>query len=1217
MLASEPRKAPEVPPHARTGTAETEAKVCRHKPDNQPCWPARSSLPKPPFNSSLRSAQGCPGTAKAGLPQHAQRGRCGAADSHHLKPAVHTAKAHLRSHSEAFPTRQRKPPEEGDLELCLLLSICQLANPQPKLTRMRLKAPGIYGSSVRAALILGMVGAGCVDASHAHPWPWDEPHAEVDPRGDLRWKPRPFIFEKGTSVRYIDFESGNDHASGDHPDRAWKHHPWDPEATGQAAAASGIHTYVFKRGVVYRGRLVVRDRGRPEEPIRLTSDPDWGSGEAVLCGAERVRGWNRGALHKDIPEPEKVWWVDLNFSPRSVWLVHPDGQVVRIPLARTPNWKVSNPDDVKSEWWVWENPGRPFGNTITNARGQILHLAIDTRHIRDKPPDYFLGALVWTEFGWVMSAPYPTEVEVVDLRQHGLGFAGWTGGGTNGVIARGMRYYLEDKPHYLDDPEGEYWFEKRGTGGRLYIRLPHDADPNQAHIEAGRWSNLIEGTRVEHLHVTGLTFRFTTPAWELTAPPWDFRTRPWSLRPEQHPGCIRVWGEGRDIRIAHCRFEHVVMPIRIRALAPGQRVEDVRIEDNEFRYTDEGIVSVCDGGAWGYADLRGRLGDVRIYRNRSYETGRRPSRYSNGIGIEVAGARTVEIAGNIIERTHAQGIDVHGAKRNGVWGDVPFTRILIHHNKVWESLLNCNDFGGIETWQGGPAYVFNNISYNPLGYRHWNRHTGTEAGFGHAYYLDGAFKNYYFNNIAWGRGRHPSDPVVNCAAFQEIIGFQNTFFHNTIYNFYTGSRRQEPQAGRNKYLANVWHGIGKYVFRHADPARTRSEGDAAQARSPKTRYALESNAYGRNVFFECAEMGVLEPSGRWLPRFEDFKAALEQNRCLITDLGVVSPVPPLQDPAQGDFRPAPHSPAIDSGAKVFVPWALSGVVAEWHFYPAGNDPTLILDEHWYMTDYHVSRDTYFQRPTHPLRAVNVEPSDYVPGELEDWIAGALRFHPARRQYAVLPNAVLVKPFNFVDLKKSRHENPRPEPHTVEGEALKNPQVHRSNFLIEIYFRTRPGHANGVLIEKMQQAGYSLTLNQAGRLVFRVAGSNQVAAVESPAPLNDGRWHHVIAEADRAQPLLVLYVNGRKAAAAHGLDATISLANEGDLYVGGTPEGRFFDGEIDFLRIALGTLADAHTSIEELCAWQFDGPFLRDFAGRKPAGKRRDAGAIEQIEHSPP
>jgi len=91
------------------------------------------------------------------------------------------------------------------------------------------------------------------------------------------------------------------------------------------------------------------------------------------------------------------------------------------------------------------------------------------------------------------------------------------------------------------------------------------------------------------------------------------------------------------------------------------------------------------------------------------------------------------------------------------------------------------------------------------------------------------------------------------------------------------------------------------------------------------------------------------------------------------------------------------------------------------------------------------------------------------------------------------------------------------------------------------------------------------------------------------------------------------VDGKKDASADGIDAAVSLANDGDVHVGGTPEGRGFDGTLDFLRIALGTLADADTTIEELFAWEFDGPFLRDFAGRKPAGARRDAGAVESAE----
>ena len=68
-----------------------------------------------------------------------------------------------------------------------------------------------------------------------------------------------------------------------------------------------------------------------------------------------------------------------------------------------------------------------------------------------------------------------------------------------------------------------------------------------------------------------------------------------------------------------------------------------------------------------------------------------------------------------------------------------------------------------------------------------------------------------------------------------------------------------------------------------------------------------------------------------------------------------------------------------------------------------------------------------------------------------------------------------------------------------------------------------------------------------------------------------------------------------------------------MHVGGTPDGRYFDGTLDFLRIAQGSLADADTTIEELYAWEFHGPFLRDFAGHDTGGRRRYAGAIEKTE----
>jgi hypothetical protein len=178
--------------------------------------------------------------------------------------------------------------------------------------------------------------------------------------------------------------------------------------------------------------------------------------------------------------------------------------------------------------------------------------------------------------------------------------------------------------------------------------------------------------------------------------------------------------------------------------------------------------------------------------------------------------------------------------------------------------------------------------------------------------------------------------------------------------------------------------------------------------------------------------------------------------------------------------------------------------------------------------------------------------------------------------------------------------------------LKNPQVYKSNLLVEAYLKTTPGHTGGVLMEKMKDCGYSLTISAAGQLSFSVKGSGASAAVESKAKVNDGKWHHAIVEADRQAKTLTVYVDGKKDSSGAGVDGTVSLANDGDVCVGGAPEGRYFDGVLDFLRIARGTLADADTTIEELYAWEFDGPHLRDFTGRPPMGVR-DAGAIEKAD----
>jgi concanavalin A-like lectin/glucanase superfamily protein len=1128
---------------------------------------------------------------------------------------------------------------------------------------------------------------------------WQKPHAKVLPTGDLEWAPEAFTFEAGASRRYIDFERGRDSNPGTKI-APWKHHPWDKNAKGNAAAAKGVHTYVFKRGVIYRGALTTKESGKPGDPIRLTSEPGWGEGDAMFYGSEAVTGWRAGG-QKDMPKPEfeEIWHVDLDYTPRCVWMVDGD-KITRIALARTPNWKVSNPDEIKSEWFEWENPQWWKTPSIEVPNGRPVHECIDTKNLTESA-DYYMGAYAWTEFGIMMGTPYPAKVQTFDARKKALGIGGPWYGTSERIISKN-RYYLEDKPHYLDT-DGEFWFERKGrNGGRLYVRLPGDRDPDKVRVEAARHINLIDSAGVSHLRVSGLTFRFTNVHWDL------------QLRSFQHKdvegAVVRVTGSGEDIRISNCVFEHVNEAVRLHAANDSDRLVDLAVTDNKIHNTDHAALTISDSSRWGKKDPPfSTLDRVSVLRNSLYRVGLRPSRDGHGHAMVVKFPTTAEIAGNILDRIYGAGLFIWGGKASGVRKNVPMARILIHHNKVTDPMLNTNDWGGIETWQGGPIYVYNNISGNPGGYWNWGfKPESHNARFGFAYYLDGSFKNYHFNNIAWGKSNELTSPLMNAAAFQEIHSYQNTFFNNTAYKFARGSRRQAAHAGRDKFLGNVWEDISEWTFRHNQPAKSAADGNAAHAGPQKEHFALETNAYANNVFHKVSDkFGVLEPSGAWRGSIAEFANSLKEGGALADAVGMLAPTSPLRDAAAHDFRPAAGSAASERGVKVFVPWSLYETVGEWHFYPNSKDPSRIVDEHWYMAPHYEGRQGYHEQPMYPLKGVNIAAADFVPGPLEDWTRGALKLN-GKDQYLVLKNVVLPKRagpamkdvaekdwftarvpqsmipgreasftiklkgmkdghmlcvdqnwlketafggyISGVGQQKIEGDGPytfKVKPGEKNGlhKYLLNvyispdgkwptkthqfsipvdkgtpilafdPQVAASSFIIEAYIRTtKPG----VIVSKMAVpgSGYELRVGEElGGIELTLAADNKSTTLKSGIKVSDGEWHHVLAELDRATMKMHIFVDGKSAGSSlQPIKATIvgkndSLANTADLLVGKGPKGNFFAGEIDFLRIARGSLADSQTTIDELYEWQFDGPQLRDFCGKKPKGKR-DAGAIE-------
>ncbi|MGF1483940.1 MAG: laminin G domain-containing protein [Opitutales bacterium] len=1026
---------------------------------------------------------------------------------------------------------------------------------------------------------------------------WQKDYAKVHPHGDLEWAPEPYVFTFGETIRYIDFESGSDTNAGTR-EAPWKHHPWDPRATANAASARGseVDTYVFKGGVIYRGTLrpTAQDRGTEANPIRLAHDPSWGEGRPFIYGSEAVTGWQSGA-HAKMPDGNRVWYADVPFRPRTLWQVDGD-DIRRLTLARDPNWQMSDMNDPMSEWPTWDQPEwwKDVNKTNVPGKGEH-HLGVDKDRLDGLRKADIEGATVWTEWGIVMGSPYPARVEKYESGKQGVAFRGpWTWNRLEKIIT-GNRYYLENKPQWLDQ-DGEFWAEARGEGARIYLRLPDGSNPNDTQIEAGRHTALLKSDALFHVELAGLGFRFTNVAWEYDAPRWAV--------PGLMDSVIRLAGSGDNLRIRHCLFEHVNLAARITAQREGPRagagsLGRIYLHDNVIRDTDHGGVYVRNHSGRDKHTEEGPLEHVALLRNKLDRIGFRILSGEHGHAIDIVQPKTSIVAGNMLHTIAGWGISVTGGKASNQLTEVPFNRHIIKHNRVEDVLLKSNDWGGIETWQGGVFYTFNNLVINPRGFKNWIYMQNDKEripAFGHAYYLDGSFKNYLFNNIAVGLDNTPGGKNANNTALQNILSFQNYFVNNTFYKFGETTRQQAPSAGRFFYLGNVIQDSSIRVFRHANS--NKDQDPNADHFRQQSNFAHETTAYANNIIYDVTgQMGVFESHGRDRASFEDFAEALEASAALRSDIGILVSSPPLADPEGGDFRAV--NEAVDNGVQAFMPWALHGVVGEWNFYRNNQAPERIIDEHWYMTPYYVHRKMYKNTPRYPLMGENIRAEDFVAGALEDWTDGALRLD-GQSKFLKIEHSVLAEEVKGgEDLMYGIEDKP-----TVD--------IDTSDFIIEAVLRTEDD--SGILAQKVAQAGYSLDLAD-GKLRLRMRdNAGNMLNVMSAEPINDGAWKHVLVEVLRDARGVRFYVDGQKVAheVVSSQISTVSgsLRNTSDFYVGGAPNQAFLQADLDFMRVALGSLEAAQTSIEELYAWQMNGPQTRDFSGQEPTGRGRDAGAVE-------
>ncbi len=1089
------------------------------------------------------------------------------------------------------------------------------------MTQHRLSSP----ARISVVLILLGVTLNAVAAEYT----WQDPKAEVVPTGDLKWKPEPFAFQAGQTVRYIDFAAGDDTHSGESKDAAWKHHPWDTRAGGKAAAHSGPTTYVFKRGVSYRifstgGEAILRadESGRPGEPIRLTSDPSWGRGEAIIAGSRPIAGAWKKASSGDAPgrletAEQTVWYIDVPLPRRTdgggrmeptLYVIEPDGGMYDLHLASDVGWEVTNPNFAMHHWNTWDEYRR------MGKRGGGYY----DKELKGKPADWFEGGTVWSQYAWVIANATPGKTigrGDYDPQKGTLKYKKGTD-----PVNPGTRYLVEDLPQFLD-AAGEFYYDRKR--GRLFARLREDRNPNDVTIEIATALGSIDIVGRSHIEVSGLTFRFNGR----------------DDRPFASNNVIRMEGDCSNIAVRNCTFEHLGNDAIWAQASTGQVMDHISVTDCDFNWVNGGTAVYLRGA--GGKDrpgrrlgrllhgeiLRCRVRNIGLYRHDDH-------RWSNVAALSLLFPTIGEMAGNIVDMTWGSGlVSQGGAGGKGRMGyDLPLGRILVHHNKSENNALGVNDYGGLSLWQHGAIYSYCNIIGNSVGYWPGGFYNSGDRTLSYPIYLDGGFKIYNFNNISWSNPKtKKGDYGSRSSAYFNVFGYLNPFVNNTIYG--SGSGFGGTSGNRNDNLGNVFAEItGTFVSaNHGGNPSLIGGGDTGESGID----GAETLAYGFNVFHGPAEAGVLTTVKRGAKadvQAKDLATLREQMARYplrfaqlgkeASELPIAKPIPPgAEKPSasDADFRPAPGSPAIDGGVDYFIPWQLYATVGEWHFNANHADPTMVLDYHYYPTRAYFNRSMYYRVPVHELEVSEADLDDYVPSPSENWVNGALAFDGTRT--ARVPHEEMAGDltFNLGSLRiKGNATPPAPWEHAnrtlrYPGKLRKTLDIRTTNLLVEATLRTEAGKCGATVLGKHDGTqGYALRIDESGKALFEVASGGKVSKVASSEAIHDGQWHHVLAEIDRSTGRMTVYVDGKPSGKARvDLAPDASLSNEADFLVGsGGDRGGAFRGAIDFMRVCQGTLEDAETDIAELYAWQTQGPVKHDFAGRTPRG-RRDAGAIER------
>jgi hypothetical protein len=548
----------------------------------------------------------------------------------------------------------------------------------------------------------------------------------------------------------------------------------------KAADVAGPGTVVHILPGIYRETVWPRVNGSATEPIIYRAEN--GSGTVIIRGSERAdtQVWNRLVVNSiGLPpnvDPSSIYYADLstwalNGPPRFVvQLGDSPGALIRLPVAREPDWQIKTEWKYHEFWWSADGGSsvatcdpvsnqEPDCDTSSRSSIQLMDQNSDTEPAGIEPGNLttladLTGATLValdTNSGHYVYRRKIVSHDVADGKIIVDRLCEFDKDSGHPGLGWGSKYYVEDSPALLDTP-GEWWYD--ASNFLLFLWPPVPGNPAALNIEISRRDVGFQLTNRSYITLRNLTVEFFDDSAVYQANTGSNKS------------------VGNTMRNATLRYANDGIHLEQGVDTPQSITDGFTLENSEISHMDSNAIYLNYWWPGGSADSFTHAGirNTVIRNNEMYDLGFRTDS-DNADGIQFNYPDRLRFENNHVHHIAHNGVIfgrsvIQSAKEHGfVQDEIKIGEILIKDNIFEKACLLATDCGALKIWGSVPdnhvyrdMLITGNIFRNTFGWAYvsekrgrWSGGIGSDVqgmgGFG--LYVDNASGVHAYRNIAY------------------------------------------------------------------------------------------------------------------------------------------------------------------------------------------------------------------------------------------------------------------------------------------------------------------------------------------------------------------------------------------------------------------------------------------------------------------------------------